>query len=292
MSRSSSRRRRIDLRAREVERRDTFHRLEGELLSLVSLLGAPIVDPEGRKVGRVVDLVMRWTADDDYPPITKVVTRVGQAPVAVDITTVDVSQSVVRLRTSSLVVDKAEPRPEHVALAHDVLDHQLVDVGDIQVVRASDVSLVRDGDGLRVGGVDVSVRAYLRRVLPGRHRFHPPGRIIDWTQLQAFAVHPASSGAAERADRDRTSGAGVVGGALRLGVRATDLHTMSSSEIADVLTQLGRDSSTQLVSLSEPMTAAAALSSLRPDAREALLDQLDESSRTRLNALLPEADDR
>ena len=276
-----------------VRRRRAVHELRGELISLVGLLGRPILDAAGTRVGRVDDVVIRWSERDVHPPVHGIASRLGKALALIGIETVDVTQTTVRLRTTRVLVDEAARRPEHVALARDVLDHQLVDVGNVQVVRAGDVYLVATSDGLRVAGVDVSLRAFMRRALPGRRGFRPPGRLVDWAELQAFAARPVDdAGEPESADTDRTRAAGIVGGTMRLGVPASQLRTMSSVDLAAVLHQLSRDASTQVVTLAEPVTAAAALSSLRPDARAALLAQLDPADRARLEALIANGNDR
>ncbi|HVN51941.1 MAG TPA: hypothetical protein VMT43_10935, partial [Acidimicrobiales bacterium] len=180
--------------------------------------------------------------------------------------------------------------PEHMALARDVLDHQLIDVSEVQVVRAADVYLAVRPTGLFLGGVEVSLRAYLRRALwSSRFRFNAPVRLIDWADLQAFAtrsVGERTPGVEE--DVDPTRYAGVVGGPVRLGVSAHELRTMGPAEIAELLRQLDRNSSSQLVALSESVSAAEALRSLRPDARQALVDALLPADRARLEALLEE----
>ena len=259
--------------------------LHGQLISLVGLLRRPLLDPDGTRVGRVDDVAIRWAKGDDYPPVVGIVTRVGRGLALVPIDDVDVSQTAVRLRTSRLEVHKPSRQPEHMALARDVLDHQLVDVEGVQVVRAADVYLVAASDGLRLAGVDVSQRAFLWRVLPYRPAFRPPGRLIEWARLQAFAPR-AVDGDTDIEEADPTHGAGVVGEPIRLAVSADDLQAMRAVEVARVLSELGRDASSQLVSLAEPVTAAAALQSLRPDARDALLEALDPDDRVRLEALI------
>jgi len=282
---------RENLVRRRSERRRAGRMLHGQLISLVGLLHRPILDPDGTRIGRVDDLVIRWTKDDDYPPVAGILTRVGRGLVLIPVDDVDVSQTAVRLRTSRLEVHKPVRQAEHMALARDVLDHQLVDVGGVQVVRAADVYLVAAQDGLRLAGVDVSQRAFFWRVLPFRPAFRSPGRLIEWAQLQAFAPRSVDD-ADERQEADPTSGAGVVGEPIRLAISADDLQTMGPVEVARVLAELGRDASAQLVSMTEPVTAAAALRSLRPDARDALLEALDPTDRARLDALIAKGPER
>ena len=261
--------------------------LHGQLISLVGLLHRPILDPDGAPVGHVDDVAIRWTTHDDYPPVVGILTRVGRALVLISIDDADITQTEVRLRTSRVSVDKPVRQAEHMALARDVLDSQLVDISGVQVVRAADVYLVVASDRLRLAGVDVSPRAFFWRVLPFRPAFRPPGRLVGWAQLQAFAPRSVDD-PTEPHEEDPTSGAGTVGRPLRLAVSAGELQAMGPVEVARVLPELGRDARSQLVRLAEPLTAAAALESLHPDARDALLSALGPADRTRLEALIAE----
>jgi hypothetical protein len=108
----------------------------GQLISVAGLIGRPVRDPTGTRVGRVEDITVQWVTRDAYPPITGVVGRVVRGLVFVDIGSAELSQSQVVQRTFRLAVDAPIRQAGDVALAPDVLDHQLVDTAaDDQVVR-------------------------------------------------------------------------------------------------------------------------------------------------------------
>jgi hypothetical protein len=54
------------------------------------------------------------------------------------------------------------------ALAHYVLDHQLVDLPGLEVRRANDIHLFGSPNGWVLKGVDVASRAFRRRLGPRR----------------------------------------------------------------------------------------------------------------------------
>ena len=60
-------------RARLVEQRH----VREQLVSVAGLVGRPVRLDDGRDVGRVVDVVVRWSGEP-YPPVTGVVVRVGR----------------------------------------------------------------------------------------------------------------------------------------------------------------------------------------------------------------------
>jgi hypothetical protein len=187
--RSGGRRTNVHARAALQARREAHaaRRAAGELLSLARLVGSPVRDFSGRRVGSVDDITVRWTDQDTHPPITGVIVRIGHGLVHVGIDAVDLHHDGVEHRTKSVIVDTPTRHPGAVALRRDVLDHQLIDVAGAQVVRAADLYIVVAGGAASLVGVDVGVRAYLRRALPGGGPRRPsPVRMIDWAELVAF----------------------------------------------------------------------------------------------------------
>ena len=186
--RSGARRTNVDARTALRARLEAHaaRRAAGELISLARLVGSPVRDFSGRRVGSVDDITVRWTDQDTHPPITGVIVRIGHGLVHVGIDAVDLHHDRVEHRTKSVIVDTPTRHPGAVALRRDVLDHQLIDVAGAQVVRAADLYIVVAGGAASLVGVDVGVRAYLRRALPGGGPRRPsPVRMIDWAELGA-----------------------------------------------------------------------------------------------------------
>jgi sporulation protein YlmC with PRC-barrel domain len=265
-------------------RRETRRKLTGELLSIASLAGRPVCDSSGAKVGRVADIEVRWSDGVAYPPVTAVVVAAGRGKAVVAASDAEISESEVRLRSGRISVEKAVRRKGDVALATDVLDHQLLDVVGVQVVRANDVFLMKRGDGWALGGIDIGMRSLLRRLVSPRLIAAVPSRMIPWSDVQAFA-QPANGGPAT-ADSP-TAAAGDAGGGVRLAKSSSALRSLGSEDLAGILDHLGRPERTQFVQLAGDSTVAGALARLDEGEREALLRTLDERDRARLSALLP-----
>jgi len=183
---------------RRVRRRSLgFHtprRLEtdAELLSIAGTVGSGVVDASGKLVGRLDDLVVHWSEDEPHPPLAGAIVRfiVRRAFVPMS--------SIAELRPEELLLrHTTELRPVErkawlVALAHDVLDRQIVDVDGSDVKRVSDLLLGRLPGGLRLVGVDVSVRTLLRRLGPASLRRHvATDRVYDWASVAAFSKRGA-----------------------------------------------------------------------------------------------------
>jgi hypothetical protein len=266
------------------ERLSVRHALEGQLLSLVNLLGRPLLDVEGTRVAKVDDVVVRWESNSAYPRVVAVLARVGKGYAVVASDDVTISQTGARLRSDGQVVALPVRQKGDVALGRDVLDHQLVDLAGVEVVRANDVYLFDSPNGWELTGVDVAVRAFLRRLGPRRRTCPPPVRAIDWADLQSFV--PRFTDEALPNEPGPADAAGEVGGAVKLGVPARDLKKLRAKDVVSLLAELGRGPQAQVAALAPQSAAAEALRQLDPAQRDALLAELNEEDRRRLEQLL------
>lgn len=155
------------------------------------------MDVSERRIGTLYDLVIRWGAGEAHPAVEGALVRVLHGTKFVP------AEGIVHLRADRLQVEgrlleavPAERPAGLVALAHDVLDRQVVDVDGSDVDRISDLVLAHSSDGLRLVGADVSARTLLRRLGPaGMRRPIATDRIYDWASVAAFSVHrPGEAG--------------------------------------------------------------------------------------------------
>jgi Mg/Co/Ni transporter MgtE len=150
-------------------------------------------------------------------------------------------------------------RDGEVLLAKDILDHQLVDTGEVQVIRAADLYLAQIGDQVRLVGVDVSLQTLLRRLGPKRFRWHPtPDRVIDWAAIESFGADSPE-----------------VPAAVKLRAPHTALRRLRPAELADVLESLGRPGRKELLASLDHDLAADALEEMEPHELTALLREVE-----------------
>jgi len=242
-------RRRLDQRHRRLT---TTRAVREAIVSLAGLLNRPVRHQGGEEIGRLVDVMARFSGEQAYPPISGLVVRVGRRKVFLDAGLVDhLGHDEIRLRSARVDLRDYERRPGELLLARDVLDHQLVDVDGVQVIRAADLYLAPANGRIRLVGVDTSTQTLLRRLGPARMRVRPtPERVIDWAAVQPF-------GGPEKHVRLRTSHEGLL--RLRPG------------ELADLLEDLGREAQQELLEALAPEEAADALEEMDPEELESLL---------------------
>jgi CBS domain-containing protein len=237
----------------------TSRQVRHNIISLVGLDGAPVLNQSGEEVGHLVDLVAR-VHGDDYPAVTGMVVRVGRRRAYLDASAIDhVDRRSVTLRTARLDLREFHRREGEVLLARDILDHQLVDTDEVQVIRAADLYLAQVGDQVRLVGVDVSLQTLLRRLGPKRFRWHPtPDRVIDWAAVESFGEDSPEEPAA-----------------MKLRTPSSALRRLRPAELADVLEGLGRSGRKELLASLDHDLAADALEEMEPDELTALLREME-----------------
>jgi sporulation protein YlmC with PRC-barrel domain len=238
------------------------------IVSLAGILGRPVTNQTGQEIGRLDDVVARWSDGQMYPPVSGLVIRVGRRLAFVPASAIDrIAHAEVLLRSARLDLVDMVQRPGEVLLAKDVLDHQLVDVDGVQVIRAADLYLAEVIGRIRLVGADVSTSTLLRRLGPRRWRPLPtPDRVIDWAAIQPFGESV-----------DNVDGAAQV----RLKTTHEGLHRLRPGELADLLEDLRRDERQELLAALSADEAADALEEMQPDDLEQLLREAppDEAAR-------------
>jgi CBS domain-containing protein/sporulation protein YlmC with PRC-barrel domain len=222
---------------------------------LSQILGRPVLEPDGARVGTLRDLLI--LTEVPYPPVRAVVVRSARRLHAVPWS--DVSSVTPRgtaLRRPFAPQAYPEPGADLIWLARDVLDKQIVDTAGVKLVRVNDLALVPINDELRLGGVDSSTAGLLRRLglewpagLLGRGRL----RLIDWEQVD---VGPAID-------------------EVRLNVTFDRLRRMRSADIAAVISQMSAGEAADVLEALQEKTAARALAEVSEDHRAAVLSAME-----------------
>ena len=258
--------------------------LADRVISLAHIIGRPVRNSSGARIGRVSDILVRWDAGNEHPPVTGVFVKVRGTQAIVQPADMTLNQAEVRLRSDARMKWRPVLLDDDVALARDVLDHQLIDTSGVQVVRAADMYLLNGPQGWELAGIDVGLLSFGRRLVTRRRACPPPDRVIDWAELRAFV--PRFTDTTTAWQSAPTTAAGTTGSGLQLGRSAAQLKELRGPEVAALLSGLSRHQQAQVVAMAHPSIAAEALRQLDPDHREALLAELDESDRARLRAML------
>ena len=272
------------------------------LVSLAGLIGKPVKYQGGNEIGRLVDVVVRH-GEDSYPPVSGLIVKVGQNKSFIDGARISkLTQNEIELSSAKVDLTEFTRREGESLLDADVLDHQIVDVNGLRVVRSSDLYLAPLDREIRVVGVDISFKAFLRRIFPGALGRGPiPKHVIDWANVASLAHGPgvvrsnesrAALGQLRPADladliedlagRERNALIEMLDPDLA----ADALEEMEDDELQGLLRGLSAERSAELISRMEPDEGAEVLRDLDGDHRESIFMEMDNSVAKQLRKLV------
>ena len=272
------------------------------LVSLAGLIGKPVKYQGGKEIGRLVDVVVRH-GEDSYPPVSGLIIKVGQSKSFIDGARISkLAQNEIELSSAKVDLTEFTRREGESLLEADVLDHQIVDVNGLRVVRSSDLYLAPLDREIRVVGVDISFKAFIRRIFPGALGRGPiPKHVIDWANVASLAhgtgvVKSTESRAAlgqlrpadladlieDLAGRERNALIEMLDPDLA----ADALEEMEDEELQGLLRGLSAQRSAELVSRMEPDEGAEVLRDLDDDHRESIFMEMDVSVAKQLRKLV------
>src|SRR5665213_690257 len=240
--------------------------------SVSSLVGASVIDAEGKSFGRVKELAFS-PIEDAVHVRAMVVRKSGKAsggtPSCVLIAELRLnSDGVLQLR------ENAQPAPlatdeTYVLLERDLLDQQIIDINGHKVVRVNDVELVWEpvesdvsNLRLRISEVEVGMRGAIRRILKGlpvstvdriAERFKPS--VIPWNFVDLIDRDPARR--------------------VKLKIEQDRLSGMHPSDLADILEDLAPAERQALFTSLDEEVAAEALEEVEPRMQKSLTESLD-----------------
>ncbi len=160
------------------------------ILHLSAVVGSPLRDADGERLGKVEDLIVRL-GGVGYPPITGFLVKVaGRTSYMGAERMSEIGTGGVVMRKAKLDLRPFERRAEEVLLKRDLLDRQLINVEGARLVRANEIELALVAGSWRVVGVDTGARGGLRRLLPKGLGAHiATGEFLDWAGVEPFVGH-------------------------------------------------------------------------------------------------------
>ena len=230
--------------------------IQDSLVSLAGLIGCAVRNEDGELIGRLVDVVVRH-GEDAYPPVSGLIVKVGHRKSFIEGARIaKLTHNEIRLASARLNLTDYQRREGESLLDGDVLDHQIVDVNGLRVVRSSDLYLAPLDKEIRVVGVDISFRTFLRRILPGGLGRRPvPQHVLDWSTVASLS---------------NTSGV------VKTSSSKTALSQLRPADLADLIEDLAGREQSALIEMLDPELAADALEEMEDDELQGLLRGLSE----------------
>jgi CBS domain-containing protein len=264
------------------------------ILHLSQIIGRPLLDEDGERLGKVQDVIVRL-GGTGYPPITgHLVDVAGREAFVPNERVASIGPDGVVMRKAKLDLRRFERRPEEVLLRRDLLDRQLINVEGARLVRANEIELALIGGTWRVVGVDTGPRGGLRRLLPrplGRRI--ATGEFLDWAGVEPFVGHvPTVRLRVPHPKLARLHPAQIAdlveAASRREGEEIIQAVGQGDRELeADVFEELDDQHQKEFLEDRPDEQVAEILTRMAPDDAADVVAELDEEKRERVLALLP-----
>ena len=225
--------------------------IQGSLVSVAGIIGRPVKDQDGKDLGKLLDFVVRH-GGETYPPVSGLIVKVAGRRAYIDGARIaKLTKDEITLSSAKVNLSEYQRRTGEQLLDGDVLDHQIVDVNGLRVVRTSDLYLAPLDKEIRLVGVDVSFRSFVRRIFPGTFGRKPGvDQVIDWASVASLADD---------------------GGVVRTTATREALSKLRPADIADIIEDLEGREQSALIELLDPDLAADALEEMEDDELQGLL---------------------
>jgi CBS domain-containing protein len=225
--------------------------IQSSLVSVAGAIGRPVKDQNGRDLGKLVDFVVKH-GGETYPPVSGLIVNVAGRRAYIDGARISkLTKDEVILSSAKVNLSEFQRRTGEQLLDGDVLDHQIVDVNGLRVVRTSDLYLAPLDKEIRLVGVDVSFRSFIRRIFPGTFGRKPGvDKVIDWANVASLADS---------------------GGVVRTTATREALSRLRPADIADIIEDLEGREQSALIELLDPDLAADALEEMEDEDLQGLL---------------------
>jgi len=227
---------------------------------LSEILGRPVTDLDGIPVGKLKDVIVRPWAEFPHPLIEAVTVEIksGGTRYLPFAAVAALLSPVIPLKYRGDEVPAFELKEDDVLLSRDVLDKQIIDTDGARVVRVNDVELVRVNGTIYVSNVDVSWLGIIRRMgLVGLAHFLA-GRIkqkgISWDDVELM-------------HRDQS---------MQLRVPAKKLHDLHPADLAEIVSDLNRLESGQLLDTLDVKHLADTLEEVEPEFQAELVEHMSD----------------
>jgi magnesium transporter len=281
-------------------------------LFFTELLGMPVLDLKGRRIGRVKDAAIVPLVNSAR--IDRFLVSGGESWLTVRY---DQVRAIALGRGLSLSDEQLVPYHDDeymLRIARDLLDQQIIDVNGHKVVRVNDITMEvrQDGgrDSLVILEVDIGIRSILRRLFQGvlpplwirRAQVAIPPNSIRWDFCNVVEpdplrrlrlnisyqkledMHPADLAdiVEELSPAERES----IFETIDSEVAADALSEVEPRMQASILESLEPEKAADIVEEMSPDEAAAALSELEDETSEEILDEMEQAEKTEVQELL------
>lgn len=227
------------------------------------IIGRPVVDSEGEKLGQVDEVLAIEKPGIQHPVLVALVVSNKKEIFRYPFSEIAVLYApVIPLSHRKEKLPIYKPNGEEIQLIQDVLDKQIIDTNGIRVVRVNDLELVRVNGDYYVTNVDIGPMGIIRRIGMGKlgknivdlFDKNPRKSFISWDNVELL-VHDQL---------------------MRLKVPAEKLHELHPADIAEIISDMSHTESGKLLDTLDIEHLADALEEVEPDFQATLVEGMSD----------------
>jgi magnesium transporter len=227
------------------------------------ILGKPVVDVDGKRVGKINEIIAVHQEKMVHPQITAIEVKRGRRTLYIPFQ--DIHVMATQIIPLCKKWDEIKPYKAHrhdIFLVRDILDKQIIDTNGVRVVRVNDVELVRVNGNIYLANVDISSAGLMRRLgLPiFKRKKNKPSKKkngAEWGSISWDAVELLGS--------DQP---------MRLKVPGDKISDLHPADLAELLGDLSRQEGTRLLQKLDTETMADTLEEVEPDFQASLIEEM------------------
>src|SRR5581483_11678134 len=223
------------------------------------LIGRPVTDVDGTRIGVLKDLIARSYKEFSHPVVDAIIVHGEMGDQAIPYSDLAALLSTaIPLKRPMAQIAAYEFREDDIRLVEDVLDKQILDTDGARVVRVDTIELVRVNGNVIVSNVDIGVLGILRRL--GLEKM---GRWIAQRLKLDLTAGTISWQFVEPLTHDQS---------MRLKVPAEKLAELHPSDIAEIISDLNRAEHSDLLHKLDIKQLADTLEEVEPDFQANLIE--------------------
>ncbi len=236
------------------------------MLYLSQMLGKPVVDSAGERIGVISDLAI--STGEVFPRITSLAFQgPGKVPFMISWRKYvnEFSEEGITLHLPSVDIRFSYLQPDEVLLTRDLLNRQIVDTQGLKVVRVNDLKLSASGTQLRLLGAEVGFRGILRGLSPRLEQAALAATKLFGRRLEEQII---AWNYMDLLDRDLSD--------VQLSVTHKRLDELHPADVADILEQLDPQQRANVFKHLDDAQAGEAVAEMEDDLQADFIDDLDE----------------
>jgi magnesium transporter len=233
------------------------------MLYASEFIGRPVADVEGKRIGKLKDLLAIQHAEVAHPQLVAIEVKGHEESIFIPMNQVAALISLaIPLKKKISEITPYTPSPDDLHLVRDVLDKQIIDTDGMRVVRVNDLELTRVNGSVYIANVDVSGAGLIRRLgltsladrLATRPRSSELPSIISWDNIELLPGDQP----------------------MRLKVPSSKMAELHPADLAEILSDLTRQEGSKILETLDIPTLADTLEEVEPDFQASLIERMSD----------------